>query len=176
EVAPEGLVGAEEAGIEEIKDGLQLGEAVLDGRAGESRAPGRAGRTRGARLRGRRVLDVLRLVEREVLPRDARQKSAVPMHEGVRRDEQVHLGEEPLERLSARASRTVMHDHAKLRGEALGLPDPVLGDGRRADEEGRADTLSGVARGEKRGEKLDRLAETHVVGETGAEAAREQET
>src|ERR1019366_5961006 len=29
---------------------------------------------------------------------------------------------------------------------------------------------------EKRGEELDRLAETHVVGETGAEAAREQET
>ena len=69
-----------------------------------------------------------------------------------------------------------MHDDAKLRGEARGLPDPVLGDGRRADEKGRADALSGVARGEKRGEELDRLAETHVVGETGAEAAREQET
>ena len=95
EVAPEGVVGAEEAGIEEIEDGLQLGEAVLDGRAGESRAPVRAERTRGARLRGGRVLDVLRLVEREVFPRDARQESAVPMHEGVRRDEEVHLLEEP---------------------------------------------------------------------------------
>ena len=83
--------------------------------------------------------------------------------------------EELLERLAARAARAVVHDDAKLRREALGLADPVLGDGRGADEERRADAFARVARREQRREELDRLAEAHVVRETRAEAAREQE-
>ena len=72
EGAPEGLVGAEEAGVQEVEDRLQLGEAVLDRRAGEGGAARGAERADGARLRGAGVLDVLRLVEREVLPRAPR--------------------------------------------------------------------------------------------------------
>ena len=52
------------------------------------------------------------------------------MDEGVRRDEQVHFLEEPRERLSARAPRSVMHDDAKREyayGPAQGLPNTKVG-------------------------------------------------
>src|SRR5450759_2520666 len=175
EVPPEGLVRAEKARVEEIEDRLQLGEAVLDGCAGEGRAPVRAERARRARLCGGWVLHVLRLVERQVLPRDARQERTVPVRERIRRDEEVHLFEQVLERFSARPTRAVVHDDAQPRGEALCLAHPVLRHGGRTDEKRRADAFSGLARGQERGEKLDRFAETHVVGEAGAKTAREQE-
>ena len=38
-IAPERFVRSEEAGVQEIEDGLQLGESVLDGSARESGTP-----------------------------------------------------------------------------------------------------------------------------------------
>ncbi len=93
EVAAERLVGAEEAGVQEVEDGLQLGEAVLDRRARERGAARGPQRPHGARLGGRRVLDVLRLVEREVLPVHLREERPVAVGERVGRDEEVDVRE-----------------------------------------------------------------------------------
>ena len=175
EGAPEGLVGAEEAGVEEVEDRLELGEAVLERRAREGRAARGAQGADGLRLRGAGVLDVLRLVEGEVLPRHVGEERPVAVGEGVGRDEEVGLLHEGDEVVPRGPLGAVVDGDGEARREARGLLDPVLDDGGGADEERRADRLARLARRQEGREELDRLAEAHVVGEAAAEPAREEE-
>ncbi len=174
-MAAEGVVAPEEAGVQEVEDGLELREPVLDGRARERGPPRGPQAAHGARLGRGRVLDVLRLVEREVLPVHLGEQRAVAVRERVRRDEEVDARKEAPELLAARAAGAVVDGDPQRRREARGLRHPVLRDGGRADEERRADPLAGLLGAEKRREELDRLAEAHVVREARPEPARQEE-
>ena len=85
------LRGAEQAGVHEVEERPQVGEAVLDGRAGEG-DPRPAGELLGRpRLAGAGVLDGLRLVEddevatRRLEPRQPQQRAVAGDRRGRRR-------------------------------------------------------------------------------------------
>ena len=83
--------------------------------------------------------------------------------------------EELLEVLSRGPLGAVVDGDGEARRESRGFLDPVLDDGGRADQERGADRLARLARRQEGGQELDRLAEPHVVGEAGAEPARQEE-
>ncbi len=97
--------------------------------------------------------------------------AAVAAQQRVGGDDDVEVGGHRHEPVAHRAIRAVLHMHAKAGGEAADLPSPV------AHHAGGHDQQRGAGRGaeplplvlEQRDE-LDRLAQTHVVGEAGAEA------
>jgi hypothetical protein len=61
-------------------------------------------------------------------------------------------------------------EQVQRRGEALGLGRPVCDKRSWRDDEARAALATARANRQQQGEDLDRLAEPHVVRETGAEA------
>ena len=117
----------------------QLGEAVLDRRAGERDADGRGAARARPGLLGLGVLDVLRLVE----------DHAAPLHRFAtasrRRGQQAVGGDDEVVVLHLRgegrgldaldAARAVMDEHAQARGEARRLVPPVADDGGGADQQ-----------------------------------------
>ena len=66
------------------------------------------------------------------------------------------------------AVRTGEVERAQVRGEARGLAQPVGDEAGGADDERGARLLGGRAQPRAEGERLERLAEAHVVGETQA--------
>ena len=166
EAPAEGRRGAEEARHDDAEEAPELGEAVLDGCAGEGDAGVRLEGRRRLRALGVGVLHGLGLVEDDGGPGEAAQ--GLVAHEDVPGgDDEVtprEVGEVLL------AGGAVVEVDAQARGEALGLAQPVEADGHGGHDE------LGAARGavEEDGEGLDGLAETHVVREHGAAGPGEQ--
>ena len=166
---------AEEAGAHEVEDRPDLGEAVLDRRAGQREAAIGLEALRRARRRAERVLDVLRLVEDRVAEIELREDLLVAAEERVARDDDVGV----LELVGALlAIAAVPDDVLERRRELVELALPVRDDARRRDDErlelllavGLRVLLDRALHGEEQRDRLDRLSETHVVGEDAARA------
>ncbi len=150
---------AEQAGVQEVHLAPQLLEAVLDRRAGERDAALRVQRERRARDLAVGVLDRLRLVEHHQLPANR--------GELLRIEPQQRVGRERHRRaIFQLAIDAVIRVHFELRSEARDLVAPV-----REHARGRNDER---ARAEGR-QRLQRLAEAHVVGEQRAEPGAAEE-
>src|SRR5262249_23475314 len=123
--------------VEKLEDAPQVGQAVLDGRAGERRAPLRGQLARGLGGAGRRVLDVLGLVQDHLVPLDRGQRRLVAVEQGVGAQDHVVAGGQRGE-LRDVALGAVVHEPPQRRREARQLALPVTHDGRRAHQQGGA--------------------------------------
>ena len=118
---------AEQAGVDEIEDRPQVKEAVLDGGAGEGDPRASLELLGRFRLLGGRVLDGLRLVEHDQVPRRAQQPGE-PQQGSVAGDDQINGLEPPRrERLQLGGGQGggMGHEHPQPRREATGLGSPV---------------------------------------------------
>ena len=164
---------AEHAGHREIHDAPEIEQAVLDRRAGERQPLPALERARGFRGLRVGVLDRLGLVENDGVPLHVRERFRERAELRVVEHEQVALFDR-LQDVAAIAAAP--EPHAEVAGdEALRLARPVVHDRLRADDEA---LLAGVIRqraqpAEPR-QRLDRLAEAHVVGEQAAEVVRRE--
>ena len=121
----------------------------------------------GAGRGGPGVLDVLRLVGDDQVPRHLGEERGVVAHRAVGGEHEAvgHAVEV--------AGAAVVAAYGDSRGEATDLGLPVAEQRRRADHERRArHPLSGAVQVQR--DEGDRLAEPHVVGQAGAEAHRGQ--
>ena len=164
EVAVEAEQRPDQLRIEELDDGIELVDAVLDRRAGQYEGVGRAQRLDPSRRLGLPVLDALRLVEHD----DVRRENGVDV---------VGVGEHLLvvddveedglavggEALRARAE----HRFRRALGEAGDLLLPLGLERGRADHQHARDVL---ALGQQLAgrDRLHGLAEAHLVGEQRA--------
>ena len=175
ETAPElGLV-AEKAGVQEVHDGPQLTDVVLDRRARE-RDPvvGRSERAaRDWRVSG--ILDVLRLVENDSGPRDLFQLIDIAMQERIAGDDERVARGLLDEFLAACARQSMMDEHRKLGSKTRRFLPPVADHRSGADQEHRAVDAVGAVAFEQR-ESLDGLSEAHIVGQTGAQSVLSKES
>lgn len=169
--------GAEQTGVEELHEGVEIADVIFDGGASEGDAEFGGEVTHGAGLFGVEVLDVLGFVEDDAVPGDFGKGGLVAMDEGVAGEDEIVLGGEGGEVLAAWAMGAVVEVDLELGEELGGLALPVAKDGGGADEEDGAAGQAGaalVAAGEQ-GEELDGFAEAHVVGQASAEAEVREE-
>jgi hypothetical protein len=162
----------EQAGIEEVEDRPQIAKIILNRRAGERDAALRVEGLDRAGLLGLGVLDRLRLVDNGETPAGLAEPIE-PEQRGVAGHDEIDTSEvlgrsrfQPL----GRRERGMGDEHVERRGEALGLGRPVGDERRRRDNEARPALAAALANRQQQRENLDRLAEPHVVGETGPEA------
>ena len=134
----------------------------------------------GARLLGAGILDRLRLVEHDELPRDRRQPGNAQQR-AVARDHEIDVREPSLiERLQlgGRHRRRMRDERAQARREALDLRAQLA-----SSDAGATSRLgpplvrspSSLSEHQQQRQHLHRLAEAHVVGEAGAEAERREQ-
>ena len=167
ELRLEVLAALEVAGHEEVEDRPEFGQAVLDRRARESEGGIRPELFyRLCRLR-RGVFDLLRLVEEDMAEMLLFVEVDVAAQHVVRRDDDVGVLESG--RKSRLAFRFCAGDDGsfELGRELFNLFEPVVHQRRRRDDEGGR--LSLLAVREQKGDDLQGLAESHVVGEDAAE-------
>ena len=157
---------AEQARIEEVEEGPEVGKPVFDGRAGEGDAGWGLEGPHGPALLGAGVLDGLGLVGHDALPGHLGQ----PGHAhgaGIACQHQVIA----VQGVRGCVLRGLLPGHAvqaqKLQvwREAGRLGLPVAEQGCRRHEQ--AGTCAALL--EEQGQHLDGLAEAHVVGQAGAE-------
>ena len=133
----EGVAAAEQPGDRPVEDRPQLGQVVLDGRAGQRHARRARDGPQRPRGGGLRVLHVLRLVGDHQVPPDLGQRCRVAAHRAVRRQHEPaarrRAGRTRLER-----ARPVEPPHRHARRELADLGLPVAEEGGRADDERRA--------------------------------------
>ena len=159
---------AEVAGLDEVGDAPEIHQPVLQRRAGEGEALVGLELFDGlGDLRGR-VLDELRFVENGGAEGELLQFLEVAAEEGVVGDDDVVLRDLFAQVVTGGAA--LQDEHLHVRREALGFATPVVQDGRGADDENGFGVLA-VAMLEPGdpGERLQRFAEAHVVGEDAAE-------
>ena len=146
---------------------------VLDRGAGERQAVLAGQQAAGlGGLRGR-VLDRLGLVEDHGVEVDGREVADVAADGAVGRDDEVG-GSDLVPQLLAVATRVLQH--LEVRCEAGGLVDPVVHEApRRDDEVGQLRRPRGGAVHAEHGQRLDCLAQPHVVRQHAAEAELAQE-
>ena len=168
-VAPEFGLGTQEAGVEELHDGPEVANVVLHRRAGEgdpvvgTESPG------GVGLLGRRVLDVLGLVQYDRPPGNRAEQVTVTVHGAVAGDDQMLPAGCLPKWVSILAVRAVVQQHGHVRREPGGLPLPVVDHRCRADQQvGPFVALLAVEL--QGGQGLDSLAQAHVVGEAGPQS------
>ena len=147
----------------------RFADVVLDGRAGEGDLVIRLERAGGPRLLRLRVLDVLCLVEDDPRPRYVREDLHIAVEEGVARDHDRVFERLLPERLAPGSRDAVVNHDGQARREAGRLLLPVPDDRGRADQQDRAPVVRLPVPLHER-ERLDRLAEPHVVGQACAEA------
>ena len=165
ELAPELLGRAEIARVDDLEDAPQIGQAVFHRRARQRHPPARGQRARRLRRAGRGVLDVLRLVEHESFPLDARQAGLVAVQERIRTQHHIVLRRHHPQLLARRPPRPMMHEHLQPRRKPRQLVPPVADHRRRTDHQRRPRRLAEQQRNE-----LRRFSQPHVVGQQGAEA------
>ncbi len=165
--------GTEETRRDEVEDRPDLAQAVLDGCPAQGETTIRAQALGRARRGAQRVLDLLGLVDDDVAPVDLLEHLLVAPQERVARDDHVGVLELVL---PLAALGPVPEGMAQRRREAVHLAEPVGHDARGGDDE-RLERLALaldlrvlVLHGEQQGERLDRLAEPHVVGQDAAAA------
>lgn len=166
--------GGEEAGSGELEQRPQVGQAVLH--RGACDRVGHIGTECGDRpmqLR-LRVLHELGLVEDEPRPLDRRELLLIESRHRVGAHDDIDPGGGIRERSAACSARGVDERHAQLGREpcSLGLPGAEHRGGREHEER---PSLSRVARVLHEGEQLQRLAESHVVGQDPAEPVLPEE-
>ena len=175
-LAKEGLI-AQHLRIEEVHQRPQLADPVLHWGAGEgdaeaaaAAAPARPGQVAGGhRLLGAGVLDRLGLIDHHPLPVDGLQQFAVALQQAVAGEHQIDALEGLLQgRIGAGPARAVVLLHLELRREGRRLPLPVGEHGGGGHQQhGPPQLLLGLEVLQE-GQQLDRLAQTHVVGQAGA--------
>ncbi len=153
---------AEQSGGGPVEDRPQLAQPVLDRGPGEGQAGGAADGAQGPRRRRLRVLRVLGLVGDHQAEAGRRQRLGVPAGDAVARDDDLVRGQV----LEAAGGTVVTADHAPG-SEPPHLALPVAEQRRRADHERRSSVGGGPV--EVEGDHLQRLPETHVVGQAAAE-------
>ena len=172
-LAEEGFI-PQHPGVEEVHQGPELADAVLHRRAGEGDAEaallaGAAEVAGGLALLGGGILDRLGLIDHHPLPVDRFEQLAVALEQAIAGEHQVDTVEGlPQGRLRGGAAGAVVLPHPQLRREARRLPFPV------GEHRGGGHQQHGppqfLLRLEvlQEGQQLDRLAQAHVVGQTGA--------
>ena len=123
----------QQPGGDDLEDGPQLGESVLDGRTGERDSLPCLQRAHRASGAGVGVLHCLRFVEHGGCPRHLLKRVEVACRNLIGGDDQVVLRDRVDERLVLQPARAVMNHDAHERGEAGGLGFPVANDRERAD-------------------------------------------
>ena len=160
----ERLAAAEQAGDRPVEDRPQLGEVVLDGGAGQGHPRPARDQPQVAGRRRAGVLDVLRLVGDDQVPRDLGESGVVAAHRAVRRQHEPAVDAPEL------ALRAVEPADGQPRCEPVDLGLPVAEQAGRADHESRRAAGDAVLEPmEVERDQGDGLAEPHVVGEAGAE-------
>ena len=170
----EDLARSEQSGVSEVEDRPQVRQAILDRRPGQRDSRIGLELLDLPRLPGSRVLDRLRFVDDRQAPVDCferRQANERP----VARHHQIEVGE--LRRVEfaqarRRHRRRVGDEQPQAGRKAFGLGRPV------GHQRGGDDQQAGAARrrlllafdDQQQREDLDRLAESHVVGQAGAES------
>ncbi len=145
---------AEQPAVREVELAPQLVEPVLDRGAGQRHAEVRSQLVGRAGDLAVRVLDRLGLVEDHRVPLLRAQALRVEAQDRVGRERHLRLAVE-------RAPGAVVERGAQGGSEALDLLRPVVQHARGGHHQGAA---------AQRAERLERLAEAHVVGEQRAEA------
>ena len=165
--AVEGLERAEKARHEEIEEGPQLAEMVLHRRAGQAQALLGAKLAHVLRDLRPRILDHLRFVEDHHRPRLRAQELHVAPHERVGGDDEIVAGNrlEPFAPL-----RPVPDEHAQIGGEARRLARPVAHEARGRHHQRRLLEPAGALFRQEMRERLQRLAQPHVVGQDPVQA------
>ena len=158
EAVPEALPAAEHPGVDGVEDGPQVGQPVLDRRAGQGQLLAGPQGAQGLGRVGGRVLDELGLVGDDGRPVDGAEVLDVARQQPVGGHHEVGTGHLLLGPLGA-----VVHDDAQRRREAVGLGLPVVDDGQGAHDEVRTRPFEQV------GQRGGGLAEAHVVGQAPAE-------
>ena len=128
-------LGAQQSGVQELHDGLEVADVVFDGRAREGdavvalQAAGRSG------LLGEMVLDVLCLIEDDAAPRDGGQVVLVTVQGAVAGDHRLVVSRQAAEFLSLVAVRAMVQQHRQVGREPGGFPLPVVDHRSWADDE-----------------------------------------
>ena len=168
----EPLVAAEEPGHEEVEDAPELREAVLHRRTREREPQTGAQALHGAGGLGGVVLDVLGLVEHHHAPIDAGELRAIDAHAIVGGHDHAGLAARTGQQRLAVRARSLQSDHRHIGSEAGELVGPVEHEGGGADHEHGAGQPLGVTQALHQGYHLQRLAETHLIGQDAAETER----
>src|SRR5579883_1225154 len=149
----------EQARVREVHRAPELLEPVLHGRAAQddTKLPPQLV-SRASRL-AVDVLDGLALVEHDDVPVLLRDQLGVEAKHGVRHESDLGGGVDP-------TLRSLVDRRTQTGAEAVDLVDPVVDDALRAHDEHAA---------AKDADRLQRLAEAHVVGQHGAELRVAQE-
>ena len=170
--------GAEQAGVDEVEDGPEVPEPILDRRAGQRDPRVRVKLLGGPRLPCARILDGLRFVQYRQMPRNLHQPRD-PQQRSVARDHEIHIRQSlVIERLQldGRHRRWMRDERPQARREACDLRRPVRKKRRRRDEQARPpSSLMLPAAHQYQRQHLHRLAQAHVVGQARAEAETGQE-
>ena len=128
----------------------------------------------GPGLLGRRILDVLGLIQDDRPPGDGAEQSPVPVHCAVAGDDQLVFLGLGAEGVSGLALGAVVQQRREVWGEPGGFSLPVVDHGGRADQQvGLVVALLLVQL--QSGQGLDGLAQTHVVGQAGPQPPSFQE-
>ena len=124
---------AKQAGVEHVHDRPELGEMVLDRRAGERDAARGNKRPNGDARGGGWILDLLRFIEGDAVPVDLRELVLIAMGQCVAGDDDIMPGGGVGEDFAAHALRAVMEEDLEVWRESLELAHPVADDGGRRE-------------------------------------------
>ena len=169
----EGLRRAQQPGITEIHEGVQLRQPVLHRGTAERDAVVGRDRPDRPRLRGARVLDVLRLIGDHPTPPQTGVAGRVASHGPVGRQHQIHRLGRGRELLLRHLARAVVHQDAQRRHMPGDLRVPCLQHRGRGHDEGGTGRLTVLAFPGQQGKDLQSLTQAHVIGEDRAEPVAE---
>ena len=161
----EALARAEQAGIDEAEQAPELAEVVLHRRAGQRQPELRPAAPRRLRPLGLRVLDRLRLVQHRHLPVPAGQQLRLLVQQAVAGTPARRTAPSPATR-AARSPAATSDDVV-----SVGAKRASRSPSSRQTEVGATTRRAPAARAiQQQRERLQRLAQAHVVGQAGAGA------
>src|SRR5260370_38915455 len=147
---------------------------VCNGRTGQCDPVIASDRARRTRLLALGVLDVLGLVEDHPRPLNLAEGLEVALQEGVTGQHYVVAAHSVAKGLTPGALDPMMDHHAKIGGEARRLVPPVGYHRGRANQQDRP-RVRRLPFALDMNEGLERLAQSHIVGQAGAQPPAAQE-
>ena len=157
---------AQEARHQEVEQAPQFTQVVFHRRARQAQAVARVQLACDARGMGVGVLDVLRLVQHHQVPGLLQPALAITLQQRIRRDHQImagHVGGGLVPVLA------MQHQGTEFGREAAGLAPPVAHHADWGDHEHRPVQPAGLLFHQDVGQGLQRLAQSHVVGQDAIE-------